>query len=449
MRVPWFVRIFGFCPGVENPLRAIQAVWYVFCVLGGNRESYPPESPWSSEGSPALWPPGSTGGRIHHMKVRFWGVRGSTPTPTLDNYRYGGNTSCLEVRSPAGDILILDCGTGLRPLGKQLLSEFGHTSLQAYIFLTHFHWDHIQGIPFFEPLYNPENTFEFHSFPSQARSVEQVLSEQMSNPYFPVDMSAMRAQRKFHRIEKTDISFKDITLKSMPLFHPQGCLGYRIECGGYVLAYATDNEPGSPEHDRNVRKLAEGADVLVYDAQYTPLEYVSLKKGWGHSTWREAVNIAQEAQVRQLVLFHHDPDHSDSFLDSILNETIKFFPNSVAAWEGMGIDLSGGQHTHPRDPTERRTGNRQPMHVPMRVQGVRPDGTPFEEETVLENLSLGGAYFLIENDPDPQAPIEVEFMVSTEMLLGQALRALRTQIVRSHSVKFHNQSKCGVAVMFR
>ena len=383
------------------------------------------------------------------MKVRFWGVRGSTPTPTLDNYRYGGNTSCVEVRSPAGDILILDCGTGLRQLGKQLLSEVGHKSLQAYIFLTHFHWDHIQGIPFFEPLYNPENSFDFHSFPSQSHDVEAALSEQMSNPYFPVEMSAMRAQRKFHRIDKTEISFKDIVLKSVPLNHPQGCLGYRIECGGYVLVYATDNEPGSPEHDRNVRQLAEGADVLIYDAQYTPLEYVSLKKGWGHSTWREAVNIAQEAKVRQLVLFHHDPDHSDAFLDSIWSETQKFFPNSVVAWEGMGIDLTTGQHTQPRDPSERRTGNRQPLHVPMRVQGVRPDGTPFEEETVLENLSLGGAYFLLENDPDAEAPIEVEFLVSTEMLLGQALRTLRSQIVRSHSVKFHNQTKCGVAVMFR
>jgi phosphoribosyl 1,2-cyclic phosphodiesterase len=383
------------------------------------------------------------------MKVRFWGVRGSTPTPTLDNYRYGGNTSCIEVRTPAGELLILDCGTGLRVLGKQLLAEFGHSSIQASIFLTHFHWDHIQGIPFFEPLYNPENSFDFHSFPSQSRRVEEALTEQMSNPYFPVDMSAMRARRKFHHLDKTEVALKDVVVKSVPLNHPQGCLGYRIECGGFVLVYATDNEPGSPEHDRNVRQLAEGADVFVYDAQYTPLEYVSLKKGWGHSTWREAVNIAQEAKVRQLILFHHDPDHNDTILDSILSETQKFFSNTVMAWEGMGIDFASGQHTRPRDPSERRSGTRQPMHVPMRVQGVRDDGTPFEEETVLENLSLGGAYFLLENAPAPEGPIEVEFLVSTEMLLGQALRTIRTQLVRSHSVKFHNQTKSGVAVMFR
>jgi len=187
----------------------------------------------------------------------------------------------------------------------------------------------------------------------------------------------------------------------------------------------------------------------VYDAQYTPLEYVSLKKGWGHSTWREAVNIAQEAKVGQLILFHHDPDHNDTFLDSIVSETQKFFSNTVMAWEGMGIDFATGQHTQPRDPSERRSGTRQPMHVPMRVQGVRDDGTPFEEETVLENLSLGGAYFLLENAPAPEGPIEVEFLVSTEMLLGQALRTIRTQLIRTHSVKFHNQTKSGVAVMFR
>ena len=383
------------------------------------------------------------------MKMRFWGVRGSTPTPTLDNYRYGGNTSCVEVRTPGGEILILDCGTGLRMLGKQLLAEFGQRAVQAYVFLSHFHWDHIQGIPFFEPLYNPENSFSFHSFPSHIRDVEEALGDQMSNPYFPVDMTAMRAQRKFHKIAQEVLSFQDVVVKTIPLNHPQGCLGYRIECGGHVLVYATDNEPGSAEHDRNVRKLAEGADVFVYDAQYTPLEYVSLKKGWGHSTWREAVNIAQEARVGQLVLFHHDPDHNDGFLDSVLGETQKFFPNSVMAWEGMGIDLASGEHTHPRDPAERRTGSRQPIHVPLRVQGMRADGTPFEEEAVLENLSLGGAYFLLENDPDPESPIEVEFMVSTEMLLGQALRTLKTQLVRSHSVKFHNTTKCGVAVMFR
>ena len=197
------------------------------------------------------------------MKVRFWGVRGSTPTPTAENFRFGGNTSCVEVRSPQGEIIVFDCGTGLRLLGKHLLQEFGHQSIEAYIFLSHYHWDHIQGIPFFEPLYNPENRFYFHSFPGHRCSVEQALEEQMVDPYFPVNMSAMAAHREFSSIQKETFGFKNAILKTVPLFHPQGCMGYRLECGGNVIVYATDNEPGSPEHDRNVRKLAEGADVFI------------------------------------------------------------------------------------------------------------------------------------------------------------------------------------------
>src|SRR5579885_5974 len=230
------------------------------------------------------------------MRLRFWGVRGSTPTPAAENFRYGGNTSCVEVRT-GDDILIFDCGTGLRQLGKQLLSEFGHQSIQAYSFLSHCHWDHIQGIPFFEPLYNPENYFYFHSSSGIRCTVQQALEEQMSDPYFPVNMSTMEAHRQFCNIEHESIVFRGAVLKTVPLYHPQGCIGYRLESGGRVIVYATDNEPGSAEHDRNVRKLAEGADVFIYDSQYTPFEYSNYKKGWGHSTWREAVNIASECGV--------------------------------------------------------------------------------------------------------------------------------------------------------
>ena len=383
------------------------------------------------------------------MKVRFWGVRGSTPTPTLDNFRYGGNTACVEVRTPQGEILILDCGTGLRMLGKKLLVEFGQQSIRANMFLSHYHWDHIQGIPFFEPLYNPENHFFFHSFPSQGRSVQEALEGQMSDPYFPVDLSAMRAFRSFTRIDETSLSFQDAVVTTIHLNHPQGCLGFRIECGGKVLVYATDNEPGSPEHDQNVRKLAAGADVLIYDTQYTPIEYVSLRKGWGHSTWREAVNIAQEAQVCQLILFHHDPDHSDTVLDTILGEARKFFPNTVAAWEGLELDLALEEHTKPRDQSERRTGPRQSMHIPLRVLGKRADGTSFEELTTLENLSLQGAYFLLENDPDPVDSLEVEFDVSTGKVPGQGPQKVPSQLVRNQPLKLADQTKRGVGVRFQ
>ena len=383
------------------------------------------------------------------MKVHFWGVRGSTPTPSPEDFRYGGNTPCLEVRTPQGDILILDGGSGLRLLGKQLLKEFGHKSLEACMFLTHFHWDHIQGIPFFEPLYNPENHFFFYTFAGQARSVQEILEDQMSYPFFPVDMNAMQAHRHFDRLEQDWVNCRGVMIKVIPLNHPQGCLGYRLECGGHVLVYATDNEPGSPEHDRNVRKLAEGADVFIYDAQYTPFEYAGPKKGWGHSTWREAVNIAQEAQVKQLVLFHHDPDHSDAFIDTIVSETRKFFPNSIAAWEGMKIDLALEEHLRPQNHEEKRSGTRQAARVPLKIHGQLTDGTPFDEQTMLEDLTLRGAYFLLKNNPDPNAPLEIEFQAPPDALFArQPFQALQGQLVRNHAVKESGQMKRGIAVVF-
>ena len=387
------------------------------------------------------------------MKVRFWGVRGSTPTPSAENFRYGGNTSCVEVRTPQGEILIFDCGTGLRSLGKQLLTEFGHKSIQAYIFLSHYHWDHIQGIPFFEPLYNPENYFYFHSFPGHRCTVREALEEQMSDPYFPVDMSVMEAHRHFYEIQKESLSFRDAVLKTIPLNHPQGCVGFRVECGGHVVAYATDNEPGSPEHDRNVRKLAEGADVFIYDGQYTPLEYASAKKGWGHSTWREAVNIATESQVRQLILFHHDPDHNDDFVGTIVGEAQKFFPNVLAAWEGLEIDLARGQHLQVPNPIERRTSSREIFHIPVFVQGKGKNGELFAEHSMLENLSIQGAFLLLENDPDPEEFLEVEFRgepdSKTGTLAGARSTTIKSQLIRKYPVQLPNQVKHGIAVVFR
>ena len=276
----------------------------------------------------------------------------------------------------------------------------------------------------------------------------------MSDPYFPVNMSHMEAHRHFHDIEKETLSFKDVrSRKPSPLNHPQGCIGFRLECGGHVVVYATDNEPGSPDHDRNIRKLAEGADVFIYDGQYTPLEYVNFKKGWGHSTWREAVTIATEAQVKQLILFHHDPDHNDNFVESIVSETQKFFPNAIAAWEGLEIDLALGQHLQAPDPAERRTANRETFHVPLFVQGRGKDGQPFAEQTVLENLSVRGAFFLLENEPDSEDLLELEFRGEAESKTGLAspnpFKSLKSQLIRKYPVELPNKTKHGIAVVFR
>ena len=280
-------------------------------------------------GRPAAW---------RSMRIKFWGVRGSTPAPLPENMRYGGNTSCVEVR--VGDNLyIFDCGTGFRILGRALGREFNGRSVSAHVFVSHFHWDHIQGLPFFEPLYdNPENHFQFHCS-SRTRSLKQVFEEQMASPYFPVGLNEMQARRDFYDLKKTRLDLGDVSLRTMWLNHPQGCMGFRLESKDGVMVYATDNEPGDATFDKNVRELAAGADVLIYDAQYLPEEYEARRRGWGHSHWREAVNVAMQSGAKELILFHHDPDHDDACIDKVVREARNYYPRVRAAAEGMQIEL--------------------------------------------------------------------------------------------------------------
>jgi len=275
------------------------------------------------------------------MRVKFWGVRGSTPTPQAENLRYGGNTSCVEVR--LGDrIYVFDCGTGFRLLGHRLAREFQNKPLEAHVFVSHFHWDHIQGIPFFGPLYDsPGSRFVFHSS-SRNRNLQRVLEEQMAAPYFPVNMTEMKARRDFHEIEEGRVALDDaVTIQAAWLNHPQGCLGFRIESKDGILVYATDNEPGDAAFDKNVRQLAAGADILIYDAQYLPEEYEARKRGWGHSHWREAINVVMESGAKDLVLFHHDPDHTDVCIDAVVKEARNYYPRVRAASEGMEMVVRG------------------------------------------------------------------------------------------------------------
>jgi len=273
------------------------------------------------------------------MRIKFWGVRGSTPTPQPENMRYGGNTSCVEVR--LGDrIYIFDCGTGFRILGHHLKQEFGDKPFSAHLFVSHFHWDHIQGMPFFRPLYdNPHSQFLFHAS-SRTRSLKQVMSEQMASPYFPVNLNEMRAKQAFYEIDAGRVNVEDgVNLQAAWLNHPQGCMGFRLETKDGILVYATDNEPGDVNFDKAVRKLAEGADILIYDAQYLPEEYEARRRGWGHSHWREAVNVVMESGAKELILFHHDPDHDDACIDKVVIEARNHYPKVRAAAEGMEIQL--------------------------------------------------------------------------------------------------------------
>ena len=270
------------------------------------------------------------------FRLRFWGTRGSIPTPGSATVRYGGNTPSIEVRTPSGSLVVLDAGTGIRELGRALIARANGSPITGDIFLTHAHWDHIQGIPFFGPLFLPGNRVTFHSHCNG--SLEEVLEGQMARPYFPIDLASVAARREFVDIDSQAVSFSGITIRPFSLNHPQGAVGYRIETGKSVIVYATDHEHGDPRLDKLLLENAAEADILIYDAQYTPEEY-SKYSGWGHSTWVEAVRVARDARARRLLLFHHDPAHNDAFLEEIGNTARQSFEAVEAAREGSVIEF--------------------------------------------------------------------------------------------------------------
>jgi phosphoribosyl 1,2-cyclic phosphodiesterase len=266
------------------------------------------------------------------LHLRFWGVRGSIPTPQAENLGHGGNTSCIEVRY--GDLppLIFDAGTGLRKLGASLKEEFPGGP-ECNLFLTHFHWDHIQGLPFFSPLYEGAQKLAFHSSLPVEELYER-LAGLMTSPYFPVEFRALAGAERCRRICPDGFQMDGVRVRPFPLYHPQGATGYRIESREATLVYASDHEHGDPASDERLLRMAEGGDLLIYDSQFTGLEY-ERHKGWGHSTWNEATLLASRANVKQLVLFHHDPHRTDQSMERIVDEARQVFPATVAAKEGM------------------------------------------------------------------------------------------------------------------
>ena len=248
----------------------------------------------------------------------------------------GGNTACVELRID-DSIFIIDAGTGIRKLGIELQREFPGPKLEVDLLLTHFHWDHIQGLPFFTPLYSPGSEVRFHSTHSAGR-LRELLEGEMSHPYFPVNFELLPARRDFIDLTNTPLRRSNLSIHPFPMNHPQGATGYRIEAGDKIITHASDLEHGDRELDRMLRECAQGSDILIYDAQFTPDEY-PLRKGWGHSTWLEATRVAQECGVKRLILFHHDPGHEDTKMVDIVTEARKYFEKTQAAQEGMEIML--------------------------------------------------------------------------------------------------------------
>ena len=271
--------------------------------------------------------PTKSGASFH---VRFWGVRGSVPTPDPQNLGFGGNTPCVEVLVPAGEVVILDAGSGIRALGEALLAR-PDPPTTIHIFLTHFHWDHVQGLPFFAPLYDARFHIHFHSMRTPSE-LQAVLAAQMRAPFFPIPFSALSATIEFHALDPFETT--GLTLTSFPLHHPQGAVGFRIQSEGKLVVYATDHEHGDTAIDANLVEVSRNADALIYDAQYTPTEYAT-RHNWGHSTWLEATHVARRAGVQHLVLFHHAPDRHDDAVRAIVTEAQAEFPNTIAAQESL------------------------------------------------------------------------------------------------------------------
>jgi phosphoribosyl 1,2-cyclic phosphodiesterase len=267
--------------------------------------------------------------------VRFHGVRGSLATPGLATAAVGGNTSCVEVT--CGDTrIVLDAGTGLRGIGDALATTGGS---ETTLLLSHLHWDHIQGLPFFTPIYLPGHRVEVISGPNGVLPLEAALRRQMSAPFFPVDFEEVSSQLRAREARAGEaLAIGPATVRMARLNHPDPVWGYRIEHAGRSVVYATDTEHYACV-DPVLARLAAGADVLIYDAQYTPDEYPG-KVGWGHSTWAAAVELARAAGVKTLVLFHHDPRRSDGAVAELEARAREVFPSVMAAREGMVVDLA-------------------------------------------------------------------------------------------------------------
>ena len=260
------------------------------------------------------------------MRVQFWGTRGSIPKPGPSTARYGGNTSCIEVRSARGTLVVIDCGTGAHSLGQNLMSS-GANGLRGHILISHTHWDHIQGIPFFAPLFVPGNQWDIYGPKGLDQSLREALAGQMQYTYFPVTPDQFAATIRYHDLVEGTFNIDDIKIITHYLNHPALTLGYRLEADGSTIVYCCDHEPYSRSlaggqgniagQDLRHAEFFRGADLLIHDAQYTAAEYPS-KIGWGHSSVEYAVKLGQHARVKRLALTHHDPLRDDDSVDRVL-----------------------------------------------------------------------------------------------------------------------------------
>ncbi len=268
--------------------------------------------------------------------LKFHGARGSVPVSRAEFDRYGGATICLTMELAADHFLVIDAGTGIRAFQHELPNG---VPLEFSVLLSHYHWDHLLGLPFFRPLFEPDNTFHFYGVEREGRTVEEGIGGVFQPPWFPLPLQETPCRKTFIDLAQNNpVTIESVTVHASQLHHPQGVTAFRLETGDTSVVFATDVERGEPESDAALAEFAAGADILIHDAQYHPNEY-DLHEGWGHSTWTHAVEAAEEAQVGRLILVSHDPDRTDDKVDEILAAARDRFPNCDAAFAGMELPL--------------------------------------------------------------------------------------------------------------
>lgn len=293
------------------------------------------------------------------LSLNFWGTRGSIPVSGPAYMRYGGNTSCVSVTSDTGHLFIFDCGSGLRNLGEKLINENLNQKLNGYVFISHTHWDHIQGFPFFGPIFRPGNQFNIMGYAENSENLVELLAGQMQQNYFPVSLYSLPSDLGFYAIQKNNkaLNLDGAKITTAMMKHPLPTLAFRLDLAGKSIVYATDHEPlkvpemkagevlGFDVIDEKIVQLAQGADILIHDAQYSN-EELCCKVGWGHNTAEIAVDTAVLAKVKTLVLYHHDPAHSDEAVEELLlkahrraTELGQSNLKIVAAGDGLQMEL--------------------------------------------------------------------------------------------------------------
>ena len=289
-------------------------------------------------------------------RIKFWGTRGSIPVPSPETLRYGGNTTCVELRAD-GEIIVLDAGSGIRPLGVALDREFQTRPIKLSLLITHAHWDHIQGFPFFKPGYDSKNEIRIFGFDGAGATFREIMTEPMRSPFFPITMRELSARMDINKLNEMKFSLGKLDIHAAFVNHPGVCAGYRIFTSSGSVAFVPDHEPYefflhaargkqlSPDETKEIVaeqhvalvQFLRGSDILILDSQYTDQEYKT-HIGWGHGAISSAVALATEAEVQTLLLFHHDPSHNDEIVDTMVESARK-----IAMKSGSHLEIAGAQ----------------------------------------------------------------------------------------------------------